>query len=206
MGTATAGQIEPITYALLGLFAAAALVAIAVAAARHFLRKGEDASAPSGLAGRAAHVAGYIFAGALIAAGGASLAKGAKDAGGESVIQGAASAVGSENGNPFAPTESAGLEPIAGTRSELGQAVEGLVERIKAEAARGNAGEAKGGALGSVKGVAAKAEGSASVTAIKDDETAMRLLSPSDYLKYKSGVRFEAVEAADGSRIIYAVK
>ena len=94
MGNSTAAQIEPITFALIGIFAAVALVAVAVAAARHFLRKGEDASAPSGFLSRASHVVGYIFAGGLIAAGGASISKLAKGTGGEKQIQDAASKTG----------------------------------------------------------------------------------------------------------------
>lgn len=205
MGTSTASQIEPITAALLGIFAAAALVATAVAAARHFMRKGEDASAPSGFAGRVSHVIGYIFAGGLIAAGGTSLAHLAKGTGGEASMQGAASAAGASGKNPFAPTQSSGLEPIAGERSELGNAADALVKRIQAQADKERAKAEKRKALESVKGVAAKAGGTASVIPITDDEAAMRMLSPSDYLRYKSGVRFEAVRAQDGSTLILAV-
>lgn len=205
MGNATASQIEPITAALLGTFAAAALVAIAVAAARHFMRKGEDASAPSGFAGRVSHVIGYIFVGGLIAAGGASLASVAKGTGGESSIQGAAGMTGATGKNPFAPTESSGLEPIAGDRSELGNKADAVVKKIQAQADKERKKAEKQKALESVKGVAAKAAGTTSVIPIADDETAKRMLSASDYLRYKSGVRFEAVQSQDGSTLIHAV-
>ncbi|WP_276666804.1 hypothetical protein [Senegalimassilia anaerobia] len=205
MGNETASQIEPITAALLGIFAAAALVAIAVAAARHFMRKGEDASAPGGFAGRASHVIGYIFAGGLIAAGGASLANLAKGTGGESSIQGAAGMTGAAGKNPFAPTQSNGLEAIAGDRSELGNKADMVVKKIQAQADKERKKAEKQKVLESIKGVAAQAAGAMSVTPITDDETAKQVLSASDYLRYKSGVRFEAVQAQDGSTLIHAV-
>ena len=205
MGTSTASQIEPITAALLGIFAAAALVAIAVAAARHFMRKGEDASTPSGFAGRISHVIGYIFAGGLIAAGGASLANLAKGTGGESSIQGASGMTDAAGKNPFAPTESSGLEPIAGERSEIANKADAALKKIQAQADKERKKAEKQKVLESIKGVAAKAAGATSVTPIADDETAKRMLSASDYLRYKSGVRFEAVQAQDGSTLIHAL-
>ncbi len=204
MGNSTAAQIEPITYALVGIFAAAALVAIAVAAARHFLRKGEDASAPSGFASRASHVVGYILAGGLIAAGGASISRLAKETGGEAAIQDAASMTGS-GANPFAPTKSTGLEPIQGERSDLGKAADRAMKLIQKEVARASKEEARGKIAQAIKGVAATADGSVSVIPIQDDETARRLLSASDYLRYKSGVKFQAVKASDGSQLIRAI-
>lgn len=204
MGTSTISQIEPVTLALIGLFSAAALVSVAVAAARHFLRKGEDASAPSGLAGRVSHVIGYIFAAALIASTGASIATLAKDAGGESDIQSAASRTGSAT-NPFAPTQSSGLEPIQGERSELGKKVEGALELLKEEAVE-SFGQAGGnGVSGGIKGKAVETEGAVSIRPIEDDDTARKLLSSSDYLRYKSGIKFNAVESPDGTSAIRAV-
>lgn len=127
MGNATASQIEPITAALIGILAAAALVAVAIATARHFLRKGEDASAPSGFYGRAAHIIGYIFAAALIAGAGASIATYVSSTGADASLQSAASRTGSGT-NPFAPTESSGLEPLQGKRSELGNFADAIVD------------------------------------------------------------------------------
>ncbi len=127
MGNATASQIEPITAALIGLFAAAALVAVTIAAARHFLRKGEDVSAPSGFYGRTAHIIGYIFAAALIAGAGASIAAYVSSTGADASLQNAASKTGSDI-NPFAPTESRGLEPLQGRRSELGALADAAVD------------------------------------------------------------------------------
>lgn len=204
MGTSTASQIEPITYALIGIFAAAALVAVAVAAARHFLRKGEDATAPSGFLNRASHVVGYIFAGGLIAAGGASISALAKNAGGEKALQNAASKTGTSV-NPFAPTKSTGLEPIQGQRSDVGKAADAAMKRIQKEAARTSKEEARGKVAEAIKGVAATANGSIGVIPIQDDATARRLLSASDYLRYLNGVKFQAVQASDGSRLIRAV-
>lgn len=204
MGTSTASQIQPITFALIGLFAAAALVAVAVAATRHFLRKGEDASAPSGFMGRASHVIGYIFAGGLIAAGGASISNLVKGTGGEKALQDAASKTGTST-NPFAPTKSTGLEPIQGERSDLGKAADKAVKLIQKEAAKASKEEARGKIAEAIKGVAATADGSIGIVPIEDDETARRLLSASDYLRYKNGVKFEAVNASDGSRLIRAI-
>lgn len=204
MGSSTASQIEPITLALIGLFAAAALVAIVVAAARHFLRKGEDASAPSGFMNRASHVVGYIFAGGLIAAGGASISQMAKGAGGERALQDAASKTGT-SANPFVPTKSTGLEPIQGTRSDLGKAADKALKLIQKEASRASKEEARGKIAEAIKGIAATANGSVSVTPITDDDTARRLLSASDYLRYMSGVKFQAVRASDGSQLIRAI-
>ncbi len=204
MGNSTAAQIEPITFALIGIFAAAALVAVAVAAARHFLRKGEDASAPSGFLSRASHVVGYIFAGGLIAAGGASISKLAKGTGGEKQIQDAASKTGS-GANPFAPTKSTGLEPIQGERSDLGKAADKAMKLIQKEAARASKEEARGKMAQAIKGVAATANGSVGVVPIQDDEIARKLLSATDYLRYKSGVKFQAVKASDGSQLIRAI-
>ncbi len=202
MGNATASQIEPLAAGLLGIFAAAALLAVAIAAARHFLRKGEDASAPSGAANRIAHVAGYVFAAALIAAGGTSLAGLAKGAGGEAGIQQAGSLVGSSSRNPFAPTESSGLEPIAGERSELGKVASVVVEHYDELVAAGKREEARRELL---EGIEASAPEGAEAVAIDDDAVAKRLLSGPDYIRYRSGVRFEAARAEDGSLAIRAV-
>lgn len=204
MGNSTASQIEPITIALLGIFAAAALVAIAVAVARHFVRKGEDASAPSGLGSRISHVVGYIFAGGLIAAGGVSVSNLAKGSGGEDAIRNAASQTGSDGKNPFAPTESSGLEPIAGKRSKEGEAVSRLVDHMKAEADRQRKTQMKQEALSKIKGAASNTQGM-DVVPIEDDETARAMLSAGDYLRYTSGVRFVAVTSARGERFIRAV-
>lgn len=127
MGNATASQIQPLTALLIGVFAAAALVAVAIAAARHFLRKGEDASAPSGFYGRAAHIIGYIFAAALIAGAGASIAAYVTSTGADYSLRNAAAKTGTD-ANPFAPTESSGLEPLQGKRSELGEFADAVVD------------------------------------------------------------------------------
>lgn len=204
MGNATAEQIAPIAGILLGIFAAAALVAIAVAAARHFLRKGEDAAAPSGIGSRVSHVIGYIFAGGLIAGAGASIATLGKDAGGEDAIQSAASQTGRPSKNPFAPTGSTGLEPIAGKRSEEAEAASRAIKRIQAEADRDRKKQEKQALLKKLKGATSAADG-IDVEPIEDDETARKLLSPSDYLKYASGIRFVAITASDGSCLIRPV-
>lgn len=203
MGNSTATQIEPIAIALLGVFAAAALVAIVIAAARWFVRKGGDAASPSGLGSRIAHVVGYIFAGGLIVAGGASISSLAKGAGGEGAIQDAATQTGTAT-NPFAPTESTGLEPIAGKRSQEGEAISKLVDRMRAEADMQRRDQMKREALQKIKGSTSAAKG-LDIVPIEDDETARSMLSAGDYLRYTSGVRFVAVTASDGSRFILPV-
>lgn len=127
MGSSTASQIQPVTATLLGLLAASALVALVIAVARHFLRKGEDASAPSGIYGRTAHIVGYIFAAALIAGAGASIAAYVSSTGADASLKSAASKTGTD-ANPFAPTESKGLEPLQGRRSQLGEVADLIVD------------------------------------------------------------------------------
>ena len=97
------------------------------------------------------------------------------------------------------------MSPSQAIESELGNKAEMVVKKIQAQADKERKKAEKQKALESIKGVAAKAAGTTGVTPIADDETAKRMLSESDYLRYKSGVRFEAVQSQDGSTLIHAV-